>query len=290
MRKYTSSTQKIKMYMEKYNISEEYAHEIVRGYESLLTFDELKIKYDNPDLGKLPDWVTEEEFNNIIWKSIHSMYDNKYSYWTTKDDLHSDLYIFLLQRINNFNSLAHLKTGAVNRLHWLLKQQILRSQYFGIGLDEPIKSKTGDGSVTEYGNLIPSFNLDEQDKNFLATLDSINDKCVRATLIVYGYLGCSIQCLRRAYLGILRESDPDIRQNVLELEEAVCNNDEIQLSKYTDTPLKAKTRKISLSNVIKALSGKNNLFDLVEAETESKSINEYIDYIKYYIKETKLAY
>ena len=29
---------------------------------------------------------------------------------------------------------------------------------------------------------------------------------------------------------------------------------------------------------------------MIEAETESKSINEYIDYIKYYIKETKLAY
>ena len=55
MRKYTSKKQKTKMYAEKYNMEEEEVNRILSEYEDLLTLDELKIRYDNPNIGILPD-------------------------------------------------------------------------------------------------------------------------------------------------------------------------------------------------------------------------------------------
>ena len=46
MYNYTSKTQKIVKYSEKYNLSEERISYILNTHEDLLTLDELKIKYD----------------------------------------------------------------------------------------------------------------------------------------------------------------------------------------------------------------------------------------------------
>ncbi len=50
MRKYTSKAQKTIMYAQKYNIKEEEVKRILSEYEDLLTLEELKIKYDNPNI------------------------------------------------------------------------------------------------------------------------------------------------------------------------------------------------------------------------------------------------
>ena len=60
MRKYTSKSQKIDLYSAKYNISKEEVNRILSEHEDVLTLEELKIKYDNPDIGKLPEWLSEE--------------------------------------------------------------------------------------------------------------------------------------------------------------------------------------------------------------------------------------
>lgn len=105
MRKYTSKSDKVKMYSEKYGKTKEEVYRILTEDDCMLTLDELKIKYDDEYLEIWPDWIDPSQYDLIIWNSVHQMYDYRYSWWISEEDLHQDLWLWLRFRINQFNSL-----------------------------------------------------------------------------------------------------------------------------------------------------------------------------------------
>ena len=93
MRKYTSPAEKIEKYSIKYNLGKEEVTRIIKSDDCLLSIDELKIKYDNENLGLLPEWLTEDDLINLINKVININYNSIYKSWISREDLFSELYL-----------------------------------------------------------------------------------------------------------------------------------------------------------------------------------------------------
>lgn len=302
MRAYTSPSEKIEKYSVKYGKSKEEIHRILTENEALLTLDELKIKYDDPNLGILPDWLSEEDFDLMIWKSIHTLFDQKYSYWTTKEDLHSDLYIFLKERMKLYKNKAYLKTAAMNRLRWLLKQQILRSQYYDIELDAQVCTSDDNTSRTTYSEVIPATQYLEEEVEFLNTIRDIKNESVKHFLIATGYLIANIACLRPMYIELLRVSDDEIKANFSALEERLNTNDLITARKSEEETTTRKTRcaKLKLQDIVRALklNIEEETITKINKKTGAESqIIKYhktspldvLDELKYYIKAANIV-
>lgn len=60
------------------------------------TIEELKIRYNNPDLGKLPEWINYDLVDNIIWKSVNSSWNGKLEPLYSKWDIHNSCWEKLL--------------------------------------------------------------------------------------------------------------------------------------------------------------------------------------------------
>lgn len=116
MRKYTSKSDKVKMYSQKYGKTSEEVHRILTEDDCMLTIEELKIKYDNLDLCKWPDWLDPNQFDLIIYNTVHQMYDYRYSWWISEEDLHQDLWLWLRLRIKQYNSLRSYKSKCYKQI------------------------------------------------------------------------------------------------------------------------------------------------------------------------------
>lgn len=114
MRKYTSKSDKINMYSQKYGKTKEEMYKILTEDDCMLTLEELKIKYDDSLLDEWPDWLDYGQYDLIIWNTVHQMYDYRYSWWISEEDLHQDLWLWIRLRIRQYNSLRTYK-GRCNK-------------------------------------------------------------------------------------------------------------------------------------------------------------------------------
>ena len=69
MRNYTSPREKVEKYSIKFNLPKEEVKRILSTSDSDLTKQEMLVKYNNENIGKLPDWITEEELCKMISKT-----------------------------------------------------------------------------------------------------------------------------------------------------------------------------------------------------------------------------
>lgn len=254
MRNYTSKSQKVDLYSQKYNLSKEEVYRILSEYEDILTLDELKIRYDNPDIGVLPDWLLEEELDSMIWNTVHQMYDTRFSSWTTKDDLHSDLQLFVRKNSNKFRNHAHLKTCLVNRLKTLLDERSWRGKYYENSIDEEETYTDSNTTKYKYEKFMIADTKDKDDLELILKIKSIKDEKIRNLIIVTGYLICNISCLRKEYLNLLRTSEDSIKENLKILEDTILHNDEIDRKRIDKVPLQSVRKKtLNVVDVMRAL-------------------------------------
>ncbi|WP_304393300.1 hypothetical protein [uncultured Clostridium sp.] len=68
----------------------ERVREIQRKEVKDCTVEELKIRYNNPNLGKLPEWFDFEQVNKLIWKMVHSNWSKKLEPRYSKEDIHGE--------------------------------------------------------------------------------------------------------------------------------------------------------------------------------------------------------
>lgn len=254
MRKYTSKKMKVEMYSKKYNLPEDYVRYILTENECMLTFDELKIKYDCPTLGKMPDWFSEEELDKIIWKSIHETYDARFSYWTTKEELYSTMQEFIRKKFHLFETPAHIKVAIKNRLIWLLREHLGRSSYIEVELDKPITVKNEADDTLTYYNMIHKELEDEQNIKLKDNIMSVRDKQIRELLIVTGYLLCDLSYLEKEFNDIINNCSQITKINLLKLQQVVENNKQIEFERNCNTVTKKQKRKrLTINNVVQAM-------------------------------------
>lgn len=254
MRNYTSKSQKIDLYSQKYNLSKEEVYRILSEYEDILTLDELKIRYDNENIGVLPEWLLDDELDSMIWNTIHQMFDTRFSSWTTKDDLHSDLQLFVRKNSNKFRNHAHLKTCLINRLKTLLDERSWRGKYYENSIDEEDTYSDSNSTKYKYEKFMVSDTKEQDELELVMKINSIKDEKIRNLIIVTGYLICNISCLRKDYLQLLRTSEQSIKQNLKLLEDKLFDNDEIDRKRIDKVSMPSIRKKsLNIVDVMKAL-------------------------------------
>lgn len=260
MRKYTSKTQKIEMYGEKYNKTQEEMYRILTEHEALLTLDELKIKYDNENIGQLPQWLIDEggysALTQYIDKGINIKYDSRY-FWSTKEEFRSEMYEFILKRIHLYKSGSNITSAVANRMVWLWRQHAGRGSYFPISLQDPIhrnKSKIDDDDVT-YENIITKTEYDtSEDIELIHTINTIKNKQVRDVLIVIGYMVANIQEFKPLYSEVIKTLDRDVLIELTRLQKKL--NDKYSAYEITQDNgqvINKNRIKVTAKDVLKAM-------------------------------------
>lgn len=284
MKKYTSKTQKVDMYSEKYGLSKEEVNRILSEHEDVLTIEELKIKYDNPNIGVLPEWLTEESLDLMIWKTIHQYWSPIFEQRLTKEELYSEHQEYIRKKIALFENHNHIKGALVKRMITLAQEYVRKGKYFLGSTDEVLATDNVYG-IARYKYEMPvSDESTIEDEIFLDRVRSIKDKSVRNLLIITGYLLCDIEGLRKDYIELLRTcDDADIKNNISQLESIVRHNDEIEMCKYDNIATTERKQRLSIKDVIVAL--KMNILDNNHKENTNKTLDE----VKYYLQAFGIA-
>lgn len=283
MKKYTSKTQKVDMYSEKYGLTKEEVDFILSEHEDVLTFEQLKIKYDNPNIGKLPEWLTEEDLDGIIWKTIHQCWGPVFEQRLSKQELYSEHQEYIRKKIALFQNHNHIKGALMNRMITLSQEYTRKGKYFIGSTDEVLEADNLNGVARYKFELPVSDEATLEDHYFLENIRSIKDKSVRSLLIITGYLLCNIVELRKDYIDILRNcEDEDIVKNITSLEETINHNDIIEQQRYDNIKTGERKKNISIKEIIVAL--KMNIIDN-KKEKADKTLEE----VKYYLQALGIA-
>lgn len=225
-RKYTAPAQKIEEYSVKYGVTKEKMKYILaEGNEPLLTFEELKIKYDCPTLGKLPEWLgcTVDERNNVIHdvaiRAVNRKYTQCLDTWTTREDLYMFLQEYLRKRIHKMHSRGEMYVSCINALNAHIVRHNMECGYIPERLE---RKATRESETTELQDMLPNNKTYDEDKKFIIEIKSIRDENIRNFLIVTGYLVAEIDLLRADYMQ-LKITLPQEQQESLDKLEISCD-------------------------------------------------------------------
>ena len=277
MRKYTSKSQKIDLYSAKYNISKEEVNRILSEHEDVLTLEELKIKYDNPDIGKLPEWLSEETLDLMIWKTVHQYWSPLFQQRMTKEELYSEHQEYIRKKINLFENVHHVKAALVKRMLFLVDEYTRKGKYFLGSTDEQLPADNLYGSVRYRYELPIEDTKNIESDLFIEQIRNIKNKSIKSLLIITGYLLCDITEFRKDYIEILRSSDEEVKMNLQKLEETLEHNEELDLMKYSNTVVTERKKSINIKDIIKAL--RLNIID-----NKREKVDNTLEEIRYYLK------
>lgn len=277
MRKYTSKSQKIDLYSAKYNISKEEVNRILSEHEDVLTLEELKIKYDNPDIGKLPEWLSEETLDLMIWKTIHQYWSPLFQQRMTKEELYSEHQEYIRKKINLFENVHHVKAALVKRMLFLVDEYTRKGKYFLGSTDEQLPADNLYGSVRYKYELPIEDTKNIESDLFIEQIRNIKNKSIKSLLIITGYLLCDITEFRKDYIEILRSSDEEVKMNLQKLEETLEHNEELDLMKYSNIVVNERKKSINIKDIIKAL--RLNIID-----NKREKVDNTLEEIRYYLK------
>lgn len=277
MRKYTSKSQKIDLYSAKYNISKEEVNRILSEHEDVLTLEELKIKYDNPDIGKLPEWLSEETLDLMIWKTVHQYWSPLFQQRMTKEELYSEHQEYIRKKINLFENVHHVKAALVKRMLFLVDEYTRKGKYFLGSTDEQLPADNLYGSVRYKYELPIEDTKNIESDLFIEQIRNIKNKSIKSLLIITGYLLCDITEFRKDYIEILRSSDEEVKMNLQKLEEILEHNEELDLMKYSNIAVTERKKSINIKDIIKAL--RLNIID-----NKKEKVDNTLEEIRYYLK------
>ena len=277
MRKYTSKSQKIDLYSAKYNISKEEVNRILSEHEDVLTLEELKIKYDNPDIGKLPEWLSEETLDLMICKTVHQYWSPLFQQRMTKEELYSEHQEYIRKKINLFENVHHVKAALVKRMLFLVDEYTRKGKYFLGSTDEQLPADNLYGSVRYRYELPIEDTKNIESDLFIEQIRNIKNKSIKSLLIITGYLLCDITEFRKDYIEILRSSDEEVKMNLQKLEETLEHNEELDLMKYSNTVVTERKKSINIKDIIKAL--RLNIID-----NKKEKVDNTLEEIRYYLK------
>lgn len=240
---------RIKTCVEKYGLTEEYAKQLVRENDMVLTVEELRMKFDNPDLGNnYPEWLTPIDHYKMCCATVKQMYNGNFAKICTPEELASTLFIMTSLKLNTLNSHQHLKAAIVTSAMRICRDDMRRQKYWSnTSLDATVDE---DNKLTAYDK-IEARNIEQEELDCLDAVMSIKNREVRELLVLIGFIIGRIQIFRDACMDILHNSEYVNRDALLELLENVINNDDIDVAKFDDKTTKFKKTRINLASILK---------------------------------------
>ena len=276
---------KIKKLMDNYNISEEKANYLIYTDDLYLTIDDLKIKYDNLDMGKLPEWLSEQELYDIIWKTIKQCQNYILLKYATAEDLYQELQLLVRIKSNKIKSFGYLKIMLKNYLLNMVATNNSNDTYVTFDLDEPIMYNDADDNMGTNADKI-EYNRDNKfdDESIVEKIVDVSDSRLRLFLIVVGYLLCRINSLKFLYEDVINSSSETVVNNLKSIEQQIYRNEELSYKEGVNPKIERK-RIINARTIINALE----LF-IDDSGKRVKKVNPttVLDDFRYYIKNTNL--
>lgn len=262
--------EKLEMYVSKGLTKEEAEELIAYNCEEILSIEQLRVKFNYPEMGKgYPNWITPEEHMKICFKTAKEQYSTeKFGELGTEtvQDLAVKLYIYSAIRLNKISSPANLKTALINICKNYKRQNAKRKKMWSESLDTPVPTKltSTEEQFTKYDFLSTNEDVTDSEKEVVDCIRSIKNKEVRDVLVIAGYLLANINGLYTDYRYVLDTCNETIKQNLLQLAESVFSNEENE-----------KKHKIDFNSIIKAF-GADYFGDYKSCKNIKSEIQEYL--------------
>lgn len=297
-------------------LSREEAEKLIPyGQEDYLTIEQLRIKFDNPDLGKkYPEWLQKEDHMKMCFKTAKDVWNSRdFGWFCTPEELATKLYIWSSIRLNKFNSYPHLKTGLMNATKNILRDEVTKETmkikdeylteeefkerhsttwnkkryddgtYISSSLDQcAFMEHNSDGRETLHSRIPDSIEAEEEQRSVINQIRSIRNKQVKQFLIVGGFLLANISELEVDFQDIINNSDVDTAKGLKDLYTKTIQYEEMMLKhRYDGTPIDKNIKKIVPKDIVSVI-GTKSFGDI-------KSTSEVISQIKEYLVNTSFC-
>lgn len=288
----SKKSEKIKRIMDNYGISYESAEYIVTTPEDDLTFEELKMKLDNPNIGVLPDWISEQNLSFMIKKSIRCFKPQIDYLAISEEDIYQDVQLFVRKKSNRLVNYNCLKAIISNRIRTYIGKEQRVKDYIPHSLDRPIDITKGQNTFREYfqsvddtlmaydGECIYAKDPTISELEVLDLIASIKDNDLRDILIVTGYLLCDIEILKDMYLDMYNKKRPSIKSKLDALAEKIRYNMLLELDDVVIDGKKLRKKPVSFISVLASL----NLDKIKNSISDDKQLSYIANEIRYYLK------
>ncbi len=235
--------------------------------------------------GILPDWLTEESLDNMIWKTIHTFWNEALQIeFTEKIALYDFLYEIVLKKSNLLINHANTKVLLVNAIKTVIDVKCRRGKYYFGSLDEINKFDENSGDNARSRFIIADAKGSEEFKicELINRISSIKDKKIQALIIIAGYLICNINEFEPYYMNLINNcEDSEVKESILLLEQRVINNDKLDFIKLSDNEeakkkiKNVKRQRITLLDICKSI--KLNIFKNDFGNTKIQQLYNYLN-------------
>lgn len=253
---------KINTCIEKYGLDRDEATRIIKSDDVILTIEELRIKYNYPELGiKYPDWLTPLEHRKMCSTTVRQMFNQNFAKFTTPDDMAGDLYILTVVKLNQMKNHRMLKDFIVKQALNMYRNYTIRQKYWALRtLDDNVSDNL---EVFNYDRLEYK-DVEAEELQCLNAVTSIKNREVRELLILVGYIIGGISAFETEFYKIIYNSDLVDRSKLLMLLEKLELNDEIDRNKIDGKKSNFRKKKITFYDVVKVMKLDGNIKDIRE--------------------------
>ena len=267
---------KINTCINKYGLSEDEAIRIIKSDDVILTIEELRIKYDYPELGiKYPDWLTPLEHRKMCSTTVRNMFNANFAKFTTPEDMAGDLYILTVVKLNQMKNHNMLKDFIVKQALNMYRNYNVRQNYWATRtLDDTVQDNVG---LVNYDRL-EYRDTEAEELQCLSAVMSIKNREIRELLILVGFIIGGISKFENKFYEIIYNSDLIDRDKLLVLLEKLELNDEADINRADGKKSTIRKRKVTICDIIKVMKLKDNI------KGDIKYIREEVGY---YLTSTK---
>lgn len=248
-----TSKDRIQTCVEKYGLPLEEAERIVKTEDVLLDINELRLKYDNPDMGKkYPDWLTPEEHLKMCYKTAGESFNQMWSTICTVEELASMMFIQSSVKLNTYNSFKHLKVGLVKIGMTIFRNTMRRNAYWtSYSLDDYVpQSKSDQSNKSTYLSLMKTTSMAQQNREFVMEIMSIKNPEVRELLIVCGYIVANISELQTAFYDVIKNSKRIDLEKLQKVLDQLHKNDEINQQRADNIKVSKHKSSITFTTIL----------------------------------------
>lgn len=291
-------------------LSKEEAEKLIPyGQEDYLTIDELRIKFDYPEMGKsYPQWLEKEDHLKMCFKTAKETWNVRdFGWFCTPDELATKLFIWSSIRLNKFNSYPHLKAGLRNCVKNILRDEVTREtmkikdsylsdeelqirnstrwnkkrfdsgSYISTSLDQCLYNEyITEGEETLHTKIASSTEEQEELRSVINQIRSIKNKQVKQFLIVGGFLLANINELESDFNSVVEESTYEVKTQLINLYNRTLKYEEmINNHKYNGQPIDKSIKKVEPKNIIDVL-GTKSFGDITSTNEVLKQVKEYL--------------
>ena len=244
-----TNAEKIYTCVSNYGLDEEEAKRIITEDDCVLSIEELRIKYNNPELGKsYPEWLTPTDHYKMCCTTVRQVYNANYVDICTAEELASMLFIKTSLKLNQIKNHNMLKDYIVKQSINIYRDAKRRKNYWA---DRSLDDNATDNLEIRNRDRIAYVDTESDERECLMMVKSIKNREIRELLILCGYIIGNIASFKQDFLDVVQNSDLIIRKRLEKLLEKIDRNDKINRDRIDGSSVRRRTKKIGLVDVLK---------------------------------------